>query len=470
MRLNFKQIHPLLFIISVFTIITAPALWTDGMFTDGIIYADISRNSAEGYGTFWHLKFSETLMNPFSGHPPLAFWLNSVSFKIFGDTMYAERIYSFLTGIVTIILLFFVVKNLNIKQKEKPAILTLFVFLLFPLVNWSFSNNMLENTVSVFVLSAFLFFLKSLKNKRFLMLFLSGIFLFAGFMSKGFTALFIWSAPLWYGLIFRKTNLKRMFADTFLLIFFTVLPLLLIFYFSKDAVFFFKNYFNEQILGSIKNAKTVNSRFYIIGGMLNEMIIPSVLILLFIIISKIKKININIKPETRRYALFFFLTALSGVLPMMISMKQRSFYIVPALPFLAVSFAFILNDLLRKFPKILQFFQKKIFKSLTIGLFVLSFVMIFIFANRTGRDFDTISDVRMLTTKVPEAGKIYICKNMRQEWALFAYLQRYGKISISKNIKCNYFLTGNKQLKDTLYKKINLDLKMFNLYKKTVDK
>ncbi len=88
---NLQNYAPFILFTALFSGIIAPALWSDGMFTDGIIYADISRNLAEGYGSFWHLHFSETLIHDFYGHPPLAFYLTSLLFNIFGDTIFIER-------------------------------------------------------------------------------------------------------------------------------------------------------------------------------------------------------------------------------------------------------------------------------------------------------------------------------------------------------------------------------------------
>ncbi len=68
-----KSIKPQYFLfVALFIGILTPSLFTDGMFMDGTIYAVISRNLAEGNGTFWNLYFSDTVFPVFSEHPPLA--------------------------------------------------------------------------------------------------------------------------------------------------------------------------------------------------------------------------------------------------------------------------------------------------------------------------------------------------------------------------------------------------------------
>ncbi len=55
---------------------------------------------------------------------------------------------------------------------------------------------------------------------------------------------------------------------------------------------------------------------------------------------------------------------------------------------------------------------------------------------------------------------------MYSNWSLHAYLQRYGKISITTKANNRYFLTDKNCNKDTVYQKVNLNLNKFTLYKK----
>ena len=451
---------------ALFIGIITPALFTDGMFMDGTIYSVISRNLAEGNGTFWEMYFSDSLMTNFKEHPPLALYLTSLGFQIFGDSIFVERFYSLLTGLVAIFAIVLIQKEFSQKKANNVPIISLFVLLSFPLVNWTYANNMLENTMTVFILFSALFVIKSFKQNRFLFLFLSGIFLFAAFLSKGFPALFIWGMFFFYWLVFKRINFKRMFADTFLLVFFTILPVIVIFILSEDAKDSLFHYFNKQVVGSIENVKTVNSRFFILGSMLNEMIIPVVFTIVLLTVSNFKKIKVKLDKLSLNNSLFFFLIALSGILPIMISFKQRSFYIVPALPFLALSIGYYLENLINSFPNFVSFFNKKFFLPLSYGLLVVSIVMVFIFAGKPGRDIDVLHDIYKIVKVVPENENLLICKETYSNWSLHAYMQRYGKLSISDKINSKYFLSENECLSDSAYQEIEINLRRFTLYKK----
>jgi 4-amino-4-deoxy-L-arabinose transferase-like glycosyltransferase len=456
----------LIIFFAVFIGILTPDLFTDGMFLDGTTYAVVSRNLAEGNGTFWNLHFSNTVMSHFIEHPPLAIFLESLSFKLFGDTIYSERLYSLFTAILSAFLMLLIYKQLNENKHEVSPVSILFIWISFPLVNWTYPNNMLENTMTVFILIASLFIFKSFTYKRILMLVLAGFALSAALLSKGLPALYVWSIVFFYFLIFRKINFKRVVFDTSLLVASTAFPIVILFVFSEEAKEMLSSYFNHQVMGSINNVVTVNNRFYILGSLLQQMIIFAVITLILIIVSSVKKIKIRFDSINLKYSLFFLLFSLSGVIPIMISLKQRSFYIFPVLPFLALSLYFFFIDIIKNLRFILNFFKKKFFTLVSLIIAVSVIFLIFIFAGKPGRDVETIKLVHKLAEVIPEETTVTISKNLYKDWALHSYLQRYGKISISDNIESNYFLTADSLKIDSSYQEIKLNLPPYLLFKK----
>ena len=59
----------------------------ESMFVDGLWYASISRNLAEGYGSFWNPQFSAIIFSDFHEHPPLWFGVQSLFFQLLGDSL-----------------------------------------------------------------------------------------------------------------------------------------------------------------------------------------------------------------------------------------------------------------------------------------------------------------------------------------------------------------------------------------------
>ena len=169
-----KSIPYFIIVFALLLGVSAPALFSDGMFMDGLIYATVAKNLANGIGTFWYLQFSETLFPAFHEHPPLAIAMQSVLFRIFGDSIYIERFYSLFTFIITGFIIFFIWKQVSGKKNTSLAWLPLFFWISIPLTTWSCANNMLENTLMIFTSLSILFALKSLDNRQYLYIFLSG--------------------------------------------------------------------------------------------------------------------------------------------------------------------------------------------------------------------------------------------------------------------------------------------------------
>ena len=155
-----KNIYP--FYLSVFgilLIIISPNMLSDGMFMDGLFYAIISKNLANGVGDFWHLHLTKTLDPVFVVHPPLVFGLQSLFFKVFGDSIYVERIYSLLTYVVTGIIVVRIWKKLIKNNSNQTAWLPLLFWVITPVVFWAVPNN-IENTMMIFTSLSVLFILK----------------------------------------------------------------------------------------------------------------------------------------------------------------------------------------------------------------------------------------------------------------------------------------------------------------------
>jgi 4-amino-4-deoxy-L-arabinose transferase-like glycosyltransferase len=100
------------------TILVISQLVQDGMFMDGMIYVTVSRNLAEGVGSFWDPYFSATLMTSYHEQPPLYFGLLALFYKVFGSSMYVERLFSLVCLAVTCFYMHLFWKKLFKNTKE----------------------------------------------------------------------------------------------------------------------------------------------------------------------------------------------------------------------------------------------------------------------------------------------------------------------------------------------------------------
>lgn len=270
--MKIKQFPFYLIAVAIFLIMVSPTMFSDGMFMDGLWYAAIAKNLANGVGGLWDLQLSKTIYTHFIEHPPFAFWLQAIFFWMFGESFLIERFYSLFMILVTAWAISLIWKNVSGKKYSRFGWLPILFWVSIPLVSWSAANNMLENTMAVFICLSVLFTIKSLKAKRFAFLAISGLMLFLALLTKGFVALFPLSLPFWIYLFNKNKAFKEMFISTFVLIIFTVMPLLFIFVFSQEGATSLFHYFNKQVVGSINNVQTVDSRFFIVSRLFQELL------------------------------------------------------------------------------------------------------------------------------------------------------------------------------------------------------
>ncbi len=475
-----KHYYFYFFVIALFLGITAANLFSDGMFMDGLLYADVSRNMAEGLGSFWRPHLSYGLLDEFYEHPPLAFGLQSLFFKLFGDSILVERFYSLITVIVVGYLMVLIWGHLT--GDRKNAWIPIFLWVIIPNVSWAASNNMLENTMSVFVVLSVLFYVKKLKNSHLLWVVLAGVSLSLGLLTKGFICLYIWGVPFFVWVFKRPMSFLQMCKDTFILILFTALPIAFLYFMVPAAQNNMLQYFNIQVLTSVQHVQTVNSRFAIISMFLQNIIVPLIIALVIIGLALKKQVKSSVFTSHLKEALVFLAIVLSGVLPVMISMKQSGFYILTVYPLFALGLAYYLYPIICPFIDTLKTYSRGfvVFKGITIGMLMVSIGISIVQMNRVGRDHDMIYDVKTIIDVVGKDNTVNICPNMRQLWSLHGYFSRYGNVSLQvmsqateNTTICEYYVAVkacNKAYLDSKYDIVPIPVKEYQLYKRKLKK
>ena len=118
----------------------------EGMFFDGVTYSAISKNMANGYGSFWNPHYTKVLYSNFHEHPPLVFIIQSFFFRLLGDGFYTERLFCLLMALLTV---FGIVKCWALLSDDAEMKsyywLPILFWLLVPMVSWSYKNNLLES-------------------------------------------------------------------------------------------------------------------------------------------------------------------------------------------------------------------------------------------------------------------------------------------------------------------------------------
>lgn len=412
------------------------------MFVDGVTYSAISKNLAHGIGTYFQPHYTKVLYPSFYEHPPLVFIIQSYFFRIFGDAYYTERIYSFLTAITAAICISKCWRLFSRGEDRNYYWLPIILWIMVPVVSWSYRNNMLENTMSVFTLMSFYCISKALIDKRSIYILYGALYILLAVLSKGVVGLFPIITPLLYIAIYDKSKvIKLHFIYLVIALLFLSSLLLLI---TPELISTLKLYFNNQLLPSILGNReiTTNSRFHIIFSLMTELGISIGILIIVWIFNWRRKIQFEL--FRNKAALLFFLLAIFSSIPLVISLKQRIYYLVPSIPFyiLFISIAILPYIRLR-----IEHLSTRTLVLIRGVLILLVASMVFLFYTRYGtfsRDEDKLTDVYTLVRLIPEGAIISGTKKECMDWGLIAYLSRVANVSLDCDSMHKYFLVDKR--------------------------
>ena len=449
----------------VFCGLLLPFLVQASMFLDGVSYAAISNNLANGFGTFWQPHYTETYASEFYRHPPLAFGIQSVFYKVLGDGMYVERVYSFTcalgaaSGIVLIWRLF-----QGDSESKSRAWLPVLLWISIPLTFWSYSNNILENTLSVFAIFSVYTVSKALLEKKWYWLIAGAGLIILAFLTKGFVGLFPLIAPLLFAIAY-QSKFKLALLYNLLLVLFTFVVIAILFVLIPDAKMNTFAYIQDQLLPALENADTTTSnRFKILPELLLELAFPLLLIGLFYLRKRIKKQSFSW--INKQEAIYFLLIGLAASLPIIISLKQRKFYMMPSVAYFVLGASFIINSQLDSLIFWLDK-KKKWFLTLNVGSAILVLSLCWFNFGHYSKDADKWHDVYIISTHIGPHETISTTKNLWGDWGLHAYLSRTNHISIDCDHELQYYLIekGDKIVSSLSeqYQKVDLALVKYEL-------
>lgn len=470
-RRNINGTYFYIAIAGIFLLIICHSWLSDGMFMDGTIYATLSRNLSRGLGTFWQPHLTNILFPVFVEHPPLAFGLEGILFRIFGDSRFVERFYSLLTVIIAGMIIVSIWKQ--ILRKSSTGWLPLLFWIAMPTVSWASVNNMLENTLIIFICLSVLFYIKYQKSNRIAFLLLAGLMLSFGFLTKGFVTFTPLAFPFFVWLFSGKSRFSSMVLDTIIIIISAVLPLILLFLFTGAHEFLPK--YIEMFFSKISTGVTANSRLYIIYMLVMELLPAFGIILVLMIYSWKTKLSFyNVRSGMSPASLFFSI-GLAGVLPILFTMDQSAYFLFLSLPFFAISLGLIVNPLIEALLERVDYNSNKYRFFKLFGVMALSagIILSVYFSGDFNRDKNTLTDMRVILVQLEKDSTINILPEMYEEWSLHAYYGRYKNISLDPDLnnRHEYLLIRNSMYSDTInnnFEKIDLKTKEYELFRRKI--
>jgi hypothetical protein len=366
--------------------------------------------------------------------------------------------------------------NKNNRYRELYWLPVLF-WITIPEVFFSFNNNLLENTMGLFSISAVYVLHFSLGQawwKRIVSFIAASILLCLSFLSKGFPGLYPLAFFCCYYLAFsRSFGLRSMIANTaWLALIFTGLSALFLFV-NASAFESLSNYLGTQVITSLEGKGRVGPRLALLYDLLQQLVII-MMICAVVIFANYKRFTreIKLEHETRRMMLLFFVIGSAASVPLMISPKLSPFYLVPSMPFFAIALALLISDLVYAY---LERMNKQASVAKFLGYFgyvVITSAVMYSALNygNTCRDEEMIGDIKKIGSVLPAKSTISMAESLSEEWSLMGYFQRKFQINLDPSGTHNkYMLIDKNSPAIDGYKEIELRLSKYKLFNKLTD-
>lgn len=436
-----RHFRPLILVLLLAAFLLLPSMLSVGMFMDGTIYAAISRNLADGLGSAWAPHFSEGLFPVFREHPPLVFWLQSLFFRALGDSYLTERVYDLVVMLTTAALMVALWRRLLAACRLDTLAaywwLPLLLWVVVPKWSWTYRNNMLESTLTVFCLAAVLLVFAGLRSADTRgVIFRTGAAAVAtllAFLAKGPVALFVLAAPLLMGPAVARREWRKTALVTAVLVvgFAGLLELVLAWPAAREML---AAYWQKQVVG--RSGISGND-----AGMLIEL--AKKLAAMSLVLLGLRAWTGRGQPRgwlkpVVAPALSMLALGLAASLPLLLGDLDSAHYLVPALPFFAIGCGLVGASMLdcggERVRRMLQARPGKAFMAVSaaIALAVLALSL-----SRVG-EVRKNEEYHAFLTQVAEAAgagrTLAVDTALYDDWYLHAIAQRHYRISLAPGL------------------------------------
>ena len=434
---------------ALFLALVSGSLTTTGMFMDGLIYSNVAANMADGIGTFWHPTYTATHHPDFYEHPPLALGMLALFYKVLGTRLWVTKLYMVLTMLLCAWLTVRLWQRLG--GKRENGWMPLLLWTLIPTVTHFANQCLLENTMVLFTLGVILLLLRS--ECKALNGLLAGLLLAAAFMTKGFTGLYPLVLPL---LLWIFDKRKGAIQQTLCMLAGLLLPLAVIAFTVPEARDYFSNYMQMQVLAGWSQGEV--HRWQILVYFLRSVAIALAVVVVVCLVNK----GVGQKPSRLHWAMWILVAC--AVLPMMVSTRQREFYLLTAMPMVAVLLALLIEEPVARWIK-----PNKVWGYIAMTLLVGAVVLNVVRFGSEGRDVQLQRDMKVIAPQLERGEIVTVPTPLYFDYKLQGYYYRECRVSLDDQHRHRHLLTIAEYPADSSYREVPLPTKEYKLYEQITE-
>ena len=486
----------------VFSLVFLATSLKEGMVLDGTVYSAISRNLSRSVGSFWMPHYTATVHPAFFEHPPLVFGIQSLFFRVLGESLFVERFYSILTALITGALIVVVWRLIfqDDRKLRRYSWLPLLLWLILPINAWAYSNNLLENTMGIFTLAAIALMVKDLKDHNYLFAVGSGIMIFLAVFSKGPAAFFPAAFYLLAWIVFRNLSGRRTLVKSLLIIFIplALFSLLLLYPPAREN---FTRYISYQIIPSLKGDLLFEGktrRFFILNILFIYTLPLTVISIGFLVYGLIRKRLYLLQGDISRWSGLLILIGFSASLPMIISPKQNYNYLIPALPYFSLGFGVLVVPIIDSLLSRIRW-RERVLRMTAVSMGIILLISLIYSVGRTdevkspllinykysivperirewvfpyaaGRaqaEEILIYDIHTIGGRLPRGMIISIPESLWERWDYHAYFARFYDVSLDKNnLRRLYLCRKGDRPPSEKYRLVDLPTHILDIYRR----
>ena len=496
-----RQLSLYFIVIGVFLLLISGNFLSEGLSRVGMDNAVVSQRMAEGFENFWIPSIDAPGNPDRMNYMPLGYWLESKWFELFGNNSFmAEKVYSVMTYFIISALMIWIWSLIGISRHT--GWLPLMCWITIPIVTWSATNNLLESTMTMFILLSVAFLLKGgrasfiarsrlalgkqsepYQLSRTAWIVLAALSMELAFMVKGFGGLFPIFFPFLYWLMVRRERILFPIYTTGVILMVWMATLFAAILIWPNVYHHLYNYLHHQMIGGLLHVQTVASRFYILSVLIVQGVIPltvtAIICLIrikqrpfyrFMLYKRYEKKLTAVQIERSKTGWFFLALGFSGIIPIMLGLKQQDFYIVPTLPFFAIAMACLLYDLLEDWLERMDKTAERVLLGLAILIFGSGLLLNFNSIHKVNSNEGLLSDMRLILPYLEKDEVISVSEEVMQSSEVAELFYRYKGISFDTATTHIHLLTMYGNADDyadrAKYVKTDLPTRMYNLYER----
>lgn len=464
----------LLFVWASFCMSEFPRVLVLGKNADGIEYAAIARNLADGYGTFWKPYLSDHQWPVHYEQPPLMYGLQALFFLVFPDFDYVEGVYGFLVGCIVLLILSVFWRRVHEDQglEGTGSWWPLALLMTVPQFAYLCQSNRLIPTFMVFALLSVYFSYRSISGRGRVVVhaMLAGLLMYLGFLTKGPFSLFTLAVPAAGWLTLRAPHRRATLstavtAVTFALAFGSTLLI------SEDSRALWSDLLQRQVYDTVIGEREAHSRFELVGDLLQRTIGPLALyaVVILVVREPLRRLHFS------RLAAFFLLVALAGSVPLLLTPRQKFRYMMHAIPLLLFSMALVTGPAAAKLESLVDGSRRvRVGIAATTAVVFLGAIGFMIHqAGAVVQEHAFFEDVYLQDLGIPPRSTMSVVpKDLVYDHHFFQYAPRFMKVSVTEELGHEFLVVelDHDFVVPADYRQINRPVLKYAVYRKvTVD-